>query len=185
MKKGRTIVSWMRAMIRLVFYKICNYKVVFCKRVFRLVGTRIELDRNSEMIIGDLCIMNDFSRIIVRGGGTLKLGNRVSLGIRTIINCHSSIEIGDNVNIAPDVKIYDHDHDFKNYSLSGVKWRENFLTSSIRIGSNVWIGANTVILRGAQIGDNTVIGAGCIIKGNYRGNCVITQKRDVSVTDLE
>jgi acetyltransferase-like isoleucine patch superfamily enzyme len=119
------------------------------------------------------------------GGGTLELGSNVSLGYRTIINCHQNISIGDNVNIAPDVKIYDHDHNFKDHPLSGNEWRTSFITEKIEIGSNVWIGANTIILRGTIIGDNTVIGAGCILKGKFDGNCVITQKRNTSIKALK
>ena len=52
-----------------------------------------------------------------------------------------------------------------------------FKTSPVIIGNNVWIGANTVILRGTEIGDNCVIGAGCVIKGKYGANSVIVQKR--------
>ncbi len=33
----------------------------------------------------------------------------------------------------------------------------------IKIGKNVWIGANCVILPGVEIGDNTIIGAGSIV----------------------
>ena len=36
---------------------------------------------------------------------------------------------------------------------------------SIRIGNNCWIASNAVILKGAEIGDNCVIGAGCVVKG--------------------
>lgn len=35
--------------------------------------------------------------------------------------------------------------------------------SPIRIGNNVWIGANCTILPGVEIGDNTVIGAGSVV----------------------
>ena len=33
----------------------------------------------------------------------------------------------------------------------------------IKIGNNVWIGANVTILPGVTIGDNTVIGAGSVV----------------------
>lgn len=33
----------------------------------------------------------------------------------------------------------------------------------IRIGNNVWIGGNTVVMQGVTIGDNTVIGAGSVV----------------------
>ncbi len=42
----------------------------------------------------------------------------------------------------------------------------------IRIGSNVWIGANVVILPDVTIGDNSVIGAGSIVTKDIPANVV-------------
>lgn len=33
----------------------------------------------------------------------------------------------------------------------------------MHIGKHVWIGSNVVILKGVTIGDNAVIGAGCVV----------------------
>ena len=52
-----------------------------------------------------------------------------------------------------------------------------YKTGSIEIGNNVWIGANTIILRGTKIGDNAVIAAGSIVKGEVPTGAVIVQKR--------
>lgn len=45
------------------------------------------------------------------------------------------------------------------------------------IGDNVWIGANSVILRGSRIGDNAVIAAGTIVKGTVESNTLVYDKR--------
>lgn len=57
-----------------------------------------------------------------------------------------------------------------------------YKTGSVEIGNNVWIGANTVILRETKIGDNCVVGAGCVLKGDYPAGTVIVQKRETTVT---
>ena len=56
-----------------------------------------------------------------------------------------------------------------------------FKTAPITIGNNVWIGANTLILRGTTIGDNCVVAGGSVIRGNYPSNTVIIQKRTTEV----
>ena len=59
------------------------------------------------------------------------------------------IEIGDNVTMAPRVHILCHDAStkhFLNYTKIG----------RVRIGSNVFIGASTVVLPGVTIGDNEI-----------------------------
>ncbi len=40
----------------------------------------------------------------------------------------------------------------------------------IEIGDNVWIGANSVILPGTSIGDNSIIGAGSVASGEIPSN---------------
>ena len=42
----------------------------------------------------------------------------------------------------------------------------------IHIGNNVWIGANSVILPGVDIGDNSVIGAGSIVTKDIPSNVI-------------
>ncbi|HNF29019.1 MAG TPA: acyltransferase, partial [Chitinophagaceae bacterium] len=46
-------------------------------------------------------------------------------------------------------------------------------TKKIKIGNNVWIGSNVIILKGAEIGNNVVIAAGSIVSGNIPDNVLI------------
>ena len=136
--------------------------------------TEITIDRGAKLRLGKNFKMRDGAKIRVRKGGTCTIGNNSSVNSNNMIVCHEHIVIGDNVMLSPNVQIYDHDHDFR--SDGGIK-NGKYKTSPIEIGSNVWIGANTVILRGAIIGNNSVVGAGCVIKGIYPDNTVIIQKR--------
>ena len=138
----------------------------------------INLSSKGKLSIGrNFALLKD-AQLTIRDNGHLSIGNDVSIGIRSFINCHDCISIGDNVEIAQDVKIYDHDHDIKNYSLDGVEWRRNFITKPVVIGSNVWIGANTIILKGTVIEDNCVIAAGSVIPGGVveKGTVFIQKK---------
>lgn len=88
---------------------------------------------------------------------------------------HEKIMVGNNVQFEPNVMVYDHDHDFR---LHGCLNNKDFVTSPIEIGDNVWIGAGTIILRGTKIGNNCIVGAGSLLKGEYEENQVIVQKRE-------
>ena len=58
----------------------------------------------------------------------------------------------------------------------------------IKIGNNVFIGHNTSILPGTCIGDNCVIGAGSVVRGNLECNSVyagVPAKRIKSLSDYK
>ncbi len=134
----------------------------------------ITIDRGSKVSIGSHFRARGGSHTRVRKGASLNIGRNVSVNHGCMIVCRESIEIGNDVQFSPNVMVYDHDHDYR--ANGGVKSMK-FKTSPIKIGDNVWIGANTVILRRTEIGDNCVIAAGSIIKGVYPDNSVIVQKR--------
>lgn len=46
------------------------------------------------------------------------------------------------------------------------------ITKPITVGSNVYIGVNTTILPGVEIGDNVIIGAGSLVAKSIPSNCV-------------
>ncbi len=136
--------------------------------------TEITLEKGAQLHIGSSFKMRDGAKIRIRKGAICIIGNNSSVNSNNIIACHEKIKIGNDVFLSPNVQIYDHDHDFR--VKGGVK-KGLYKTAPIIIGNNVWIGANTVVLRGTQIGDNCVVGAGCILKGSYKAGTVIVQKR--------
>ncbi|QUC03753.1 DapH/DapD/GlmU-related protein [Atopobium sp. oral taxon 416] len=80
------------------------------------------------------------------------------------------ISIGDNVQITSNVTILTHD-----YSWSVIKGMYGDVLGScaeVSIGSNVFIGMNTTILKGTHIGDNVVIGAGSLVNHDIASGCV-------------
>ena len=140
--------------------------------------TEITMDYGAKLSIGKRFKMRDGAKIRVRKGAICRIGRNVSVNSNNMIACHESIIIGDNCQFSPNVQIYDHDHDFRSESGIGAM---KYKTSPVKIGNNVWIGANTVILRGTEIGDNCVIGAGSVIKGTFPTNSIIVQKRTTDV----
>lgn len=146
--------------------KMLIYKVIYFKRVKVSSGFRINhnfsiaIRKNVKMIIGNNCKMRNFIKFRIEKNGNVIIGNNCFFNDGVSINCQKAIKIGNNVSIGHNVIIIDHDHDYKNSM-------EKFICEDITIGNNVWIGANCVILKGSVIGDNSVIAAGTIVKGNH------------------
>lgn len=136
-------------------------------------NTEICIDSGGQLILGNLVRAHSGTRIRVRKNAKVIIGNDIAFGYNCLITAHDTIEICDGCEIGPGVLFYDHDHDTQGHSIK----EKLFKTSPIKIGKNVWIGANVIILRGTFIGDNCVIGAGSIIKGNIPAGTKVIQKR--------
>ena len=74
------------------------------------------------------------------------------------ITAVDQIVIGNDVNIANNVVIVDHDHIITSEGVLG-----ELISSPVVIGNRVWIGADSVITRGVTIGDGAVIAAGAVV----------------------
>lgn len=92
-------------------------------------------------------------------GSHIEVGKNFFANYNCTILDVAKVIIGDNCQLAPNVAIYTAGHpvhpDTRN---SGYEYG-----IEVTIGSNVWIGGNTVICPGVHIGDNVVIGAGSVV----------------------
>lgn len=141
-------------------------------------SAELSLDRGGELSIGRNFKMRDHAKLRVRASGRCIIGDNTSINSNSMVVCHNRIVIGNNVQLSPNVQIYDHDHD---YSVPGGVQSMRYRLGDVEIGDNVWIGANSVILKDTRIGNNCVIGAGSIIHGVYDDNSVIVQKRETHI----
>ena len=90
----------------------------------------------------------------------------------------SYITIGENTIISSEVQMLVHDYTIGDAMLAlgagGVKAGHlpHFL-KEIKIGNNCFVGMRSIILPGTEIGDNTIIGAGSVVKGKIPANVII------------
>lgn len=81
------------------------------------------------------------------------------------IQALNGVELHSCLNIAPGVKIISSNHNPGNLD-------EHLESSPIKIGKNVWLGANVVILPGVELGHNVTIGAGSVVTKSIPSNCI-------------
>ncbi len=87
--------------------------------------------------------------------GDVKVGAQTWVGPFTVLDGSGGLEIGDHCSISAGVQIYS--HDTVDWAISGGS--AEALRAPTRIGSNCYIGPNTIIAKGVTIGDGCVIGA--------------------------
>ena len=118
-------------------------------------------------IIKHLMGIDDRSSLEIAIENGLTIGKNHNIQDQVIFDCSHCwlIDIGDNVTIAPRAYILCHDASTKRvlgYTKIG----------RVKIGNNVFIGANATILPGVTIGNDVVIGANSVVTKDIPANSV-------------
>ena len=87
--------------------------------------------------------------------GDVKVGKKSWIGPNVILDGSSGLEIGEYVTVSAGVQIYTHNS--VDWSIS--KGKEQIVRKPTKIGSGVYIGPNSIIQNGVNIGDHVIIGA--------------------------
>lgn len=103
-------------------------------------------DYGYHITVGDFFYSNH--NLVIQDGANVRFGDHVFVGPNC---CFTTAEHA----IDPDMR------------LAGVE-----IAKPITVGNNVWFGAGVTVLAGAEIGDNTVIGAGSVVKGRIPAGVV-------------
>lgn len=134
----------------------------------------IQKSNHGSLYIGDNCTfrsthtsnligINRPCIVSVHGQAVLNIGNNCGFS-GTVIGCFSHITIGDGVRCGANTLITDSD------------WHLDDPRSStprpIYIEKNVWLGVNVMVMKGVQIGENSVIGAGSVVTKNIPANVI-------------
>ena len=104
--------------------------------------------------------------VILRGLENISIGNHVYIACNAVILSSCEINIEDEVMIAFNTVISDGNHTLHNGSYRFGK-RTN---SPIKIGYGTWIGANSTIVAGVNIGQACLIGANSVVTKNIEKN---------------
>lgn len=119
--------------------------------------------------------------ILVEKPGRLEIGSGCFFNNDCSITCMNKIVIGENTIFGEGVKVYDHNYHINTNALTK---NAGHAMGTVIVGKNCWIGSNVVLLKGASIGDNCVIGAGCIIDGTIKDNTIVKGKHELIISDL-
>jgi len=80
--------------------------------------------------------------------------------------CNNGIEIGGGTIFAYGVRLISSNHDKNNIN-------NQVVTRPLKIGENVWLGANVIVLPGVEIGKNSIVGAGAVVTKSFPPNSVV------------
>lgn len=153
------------------------------KKAILLPGTNFDIRvKNSikRVKIGKESMINCNS-ILESNGGKIVVGQRTFINGGTNLISINKIEIGNDVTIAWNVTIYDHDShslDYRDRIMDIKQQNEDYLNNNSFIGNKnwdvvksapiiikdkAWIGFNAIILKGVTIGEGAIVAAGAVV----------------------
>lgn len=143
--------------IKTVFWEFINYKLKltgyipshFIRRfIYRFWG--IKIGSGSTLHMGAVFYFPP----------NIKIGNDTIIGENVVLDGRGPLIIGDHVDIASEVMIYNSQHDMSAEDFANP---DQVITKSVEIGDYVFIGPRAIILPGVKIGKGAVVGAGAVV----------------------
>lgn len=104
-------------------------------------------------------------------GGSIKTAPKVFIGPYVTIYGHGGVEIGEWSLISMHATILSSNHTIPAMDRC-IRWEKDVLLPT-KIGRDVWIGANAVILGGVTIGDGSVVAAGAVVSKDVESGTVV------------
>ena len=129
-------------------------RVICCHHIFKRCGAIVTVNRKAYF----------------GNGSEIEIGDDSGIGA----NCHrpNDIKIGDHVMMAPDVLIFNRNHNYSDPEIP-IGRQGMSETRPVRIHNNVWIGQRAIINAGRTIADGTVIAAGSVVTRDFPENSII------------
>jgi acetyltransferase-like isoleucine patch superfamily enzyme len=137
----------MRLLFALPRYRLLNrLKALFLRLNGASVGSRVVF----------------YPGVWIAPGRNLRLGDDVDLALDVLITTSGGVSIGARTLVGYRVQILSANHLIPPHH--GKIFGSGHALAPVQIGEDVWIGANSLILPGATIGDGAVVAAGSVVK---------------------
>ena len=137
---------------------------------FLCPGVHLEIARGATLRMGRWTWVGHASKIRVHGG-EVSIGAKSVLGQECTISAYQHVSIGRECIIADRAMLIDFDHGVVDVErpirLQGIYKRD------VRVGHNVWMGYGACVLRGATVGDNSIVGTTAVVTGEVPANAVV------------
>lgn len=135
------------------------------------LGSRCMIDRAVGVTIGERVMLEpDVYLKLVGDTAKLEIGNHTFVGRGVEFDVLGKVSIGEHTLIAPRCFITDHAHGVA----PGLRMdQQPAAAMEVKIGSDVWLGAGTVVLPGVTIGDGAVVGANSVVTADVEPMSVV------------
>jgi acetyltransferase-like isoleucine patch superfamily enzyme len=151
-----------------VFMKRTKFKIkgsninIKCGQATKLVNCILYVQGNNiDIIIGKKCSLRNLEIWIEDDNGRFTIGDNTTIeGGHIAVTEGGVVEIGDDCMFSSNIQIRNGDSHSIYDSVSKIRLNS---AKSVKIGNHVWLGANSTVLKGVTIADNSIIATGAIV----------------------
>ena len=148
-----------------IFRKMVSKKpgaVVIGKHVSCYAGCSFAIGENGKNTVGDFTLLN---------GALIMAEEKIDIGSHCLVSWGVGIADSDFHPLEPAQRLIDAQALAPFFKERPP--RPKLKTAPVKIGDNVWIGMNAVILKGVTIGDNSVVAAGAVVTKSIAPNTIV------------
>ncbi len=166
-KTGKTLTS--TEVLKKIWNRICTIDLEFEMRVLKIVGWvpfhhfRRFFYRLGGVKIGKGSTIH--TGAVFYDSRNIKIGEDSIIGENAVLDGRDKIIIGNHVDMASEVMIYNAQHDINSESFDAVK-------DKVIIEDYVFIGPRAIILPGVTVKKGAVIGAGAVVTKDVEELCI-------------
>jgi len=160
-----------------VFKKMLSKKphaVVFGNHVSVYSGCSFAIQKDGKCTVGDFTLLN---------GAIVMAEELIQIGSHCLISWGVGIADSDFHPLDPAQRLIDA-HALAPFFKNRPP-RPKLKTAAVKIGDNVWIGMNAVILKGVTIGENSVVAAGAVVTKSVPANTIVAGNPAVEVKSFK
>jgi len=168
-------------MIKKIFRRICTVSLEFEVLILHVIGDNVAVHcirrffyRLAGMKIGKESTIHMGARFY--NPENIKIGDDTIVGERSVLDGRDRLTIGNHVDIATDVMIYNAQHDTSDPSFRAV-------TAPVTIQDYVFIGPRAIILPGVTIKKGAVVAAGAVVTKDVEENAIVAGVPAVKIKD--
>jgi acetyltransferase-like isoleucine patch superfamily enzyme len=136
--------------------------IVFGQHVSIYAGCSFSVGEKGRVRVGDFTLLN---------GALVMCEDQIEIGSHCLVSWNVGIADSDFHPLEPAKRLIDA-RALAPY-LQDRPPRPTLKTAPVKIGDNVWIGMNAVILKGVTIGENSVVAAGAVVTKSVDANTVV------------
>ena len=151
-----------------------KYKILYGSRIqmakINSLKGRIEIDlfSDAKCRIGNFLMTAGPFYIKCTDKAEITIGDNCFFNHNCSLTAAENIVIGNQCMFANNFVVVDHDHDRKDGKIL-----KELVSAPVKIGNNVWCGANVTVLKWVTIGDGAVIAAGSVVNRDVAAYSVV------------